>query len=146
MSMVERAAAFFDEGYNCSQAILATYGPALGLPRDLALRLADSFGGGISGLGETCGAVSGALMVIGLQNGRLEAQDIEAKDRTREAGQEFVKRFEARNGSIMCRALLACDISTPEGLARAREEGLFAARCPALVRSAAEILEGIIQD
>lgn len=51
---------------NCAQAILSTYCEAFGLERNLALRLAQGFGGGMAHMGKTCGAVTGAYMVLGL--------------------------------------------------------------------------------
>jgi len=59
-------------------------------------------------------------------------------------GREFVNRFEARNGSIMCKELLGCDISTPEGMKIIEDKKLFETLCPKLVQDAAEIIEQIL--
>jgi C_GCAxxG_C_C family probable redox protein len=95
-------------------------------------------------MGETCGAVTGAFMVIGLKYGKARDEDDGARDRTYELVGEFVARFKDRHGSIVCRELLGCDLSNPEGLTTAREKGLFETLCPHLVRDAAEILEEIL--
>jgi hypothetical protein len=75
MSDVERATSMFAAGFSCSQSVLGAYAEQHGLPRELALGLADAFGGGLGGLGRTCGAVTGAIMVIGLARGRRVADD-----------------------------------------------------------------------
>jgi len=96
-------------------------------------------------LGETCGAVTGAFMVIGLKCGQTEdADDKERKKKTYKLVNEFVEKFNARNGSINCTELLRCDLSTPEGLTRAKEQNLFTTRCPKFVQDAAEILEELL--
>jgi len=116
----------------------------MGMERDVALKTAQSFGGGMAQMGQTCGAVTGAFMVIGLKYGRTRADDDEAKRRTYALVREFVEQFKARNGTILCRELLGCDISTPEGNRAAKEKGLFSTVCPGFVRDAVGILEKIL--
>ena len=77
MSNIEKTVARFEKGLNCSQAIVATYGPPLGLERDSALKVAAAFGGGMGHLGRTCGAISGALMVIGLHCSKRDCSNDE---------------------------------------------------------------------
>lgn len=144
MCKVERAVKYFEDGFSCSQSILAAYCEAYGLDREIAFKLADPFGAGMRGLSETCGAVTGSLMVIGLKYGRSQADDIPAKEKAAELAQEFVKRFKARHGAIWCKELLGHDISIPEQHDLAEELGLFETKCPNFVRDAAEILEQIL--
>lgn len=134
----------FGEGFNCAQAILSTYGVAFGLQRETALRTAAAFGAGMGLRGEVCGAVTGALMVIGLRHGYTETTDKGAKGRTYELVRDLTGRFQTTHGTILCRELLGCDLSTAEGMATARREGYFTERCPRFVRTAAEILEGFL--
>jgi C_GCAxxG_C_C family probable redox protein len=144
-SPVARAADCFEEGFSCSQAVLCAYASQFGLDRELALRLSGAFGGGMARMGATCGAVTGAMMVIGLKYGKIKPGDDEAKENTYALVQEFVDRFRQRNGSILCRELLGYDISTPGGREQIEETGVSATRCPALVRDAAEIVEQILE-
>ena len=144
MSKVNRAVAIFKEGYSCSQAILSTYGPQLGLEREVALKVASAFGGGMGRMGKTCGAVTGALMVIGLKHGLVELTDPKTKETTYALVREFMKRFIARNGSVECKVLLGCDLSTPEGIRTAKDKNLVSTICPKMVQQAAEILEDLI--
>ena len=145
MNRVERAVSCFKEGFSCSQAMLSTYGPQLGLNHELALKVSGAFGGGMARMGETCGAVTGAFMVIGLKYGKTKVEDEQAKERAYSLVREFVDRFKSRNGSIVCRELLGCDISTPEGSDLAKEKNLFATLCPKFVQDAAEIIEQILE-
>ena len=138
MERVEEAVSSFREGFSCAEAIVSTYGPLFGLDRDVAKRAAGGLGGGMGGMGETCGAVSGACIVIGLKHGRIRADDLESKKTTYALVNALVKRFRARNGSIVCRDILGCDVSTPEGKEKAR------ARCPRIVQDSAEILEELL--
>jgi len=145
MNRVERAVSCFKEGFSCSQAMLSTYGPQLGLNHELALKVSGAFGGGMARMGETCGAVTGAFMVIGLKYGKTKVEDEQTKEKTYSLVREFVDRFKFRNGSIVCRELLGCDISTPEGRDLAKEKNLFTTLCPKFVQDAAEIIEQILE-
>ena len=81
MNQKEQAVACFAQTFNCAQAILSTYGLQLGLERELALRVAGAFGAGMGRMGETCGAVTGAFMLIGLKYGKTRPEDNERKER-----------------------------------------------------------------
>jgi C_GCAxxG_C_C family probable redox protein len=135
----ERATELFQKGYNCAQSVIGAYAAELGVPEEIALRMAAGFGGGLGRCGEACGAVTGGVMVVGLRSGSAEAGPV-AKHRAYEATQVFIEAFRARNGAITCRDLLGVDIGDQEAYQRAREEGRFKSICPDLVRSAAELL------
>ena len=144
MDKVKQSVLCFKEGFSCSQAVFATYAVDMGMDREKALKIAQAFGGGMGHMGETCGAVAGAFMVIGLKYGRTRLDDDAAKLKTYALVQEFTREFKARNGTIVCRELLGCDIGTPDGERIAKEEKLFSTLCPRFVRDAAEILEEIL--
>jgi C_GCAxxG_C_C family probable redox protein len=137
---VDLARARFDAGFSCSQSVFAAFAPDLGLDADAALRVAAAFGGGMGRTGGTCGAVTGALMALGLKYGSAVA-DKAAKEQTYAHVREFMARFEARHDATTCAQLLGVSIATPEGQAAAREANLFKTVCPGLVESAAAILE-----
>ena len=144
MTNVEDALSLFKKGFRCSQAILSTYGIQFGLDQELALKLASPFGAGMGSLGNTCGAVTGAFMVIGLKYGNSKVGEMKKKEKAYEITKEFVEKFKSRNGTIMCKDLLNCDISTFEGRNKAIEEKLFIEICPKFVRDSAEILEELL--
>jgi C_GCAxxG_C_C family probable redox protein len=146
MGNVEEAWSNFEAGFSCSQSIVAAFGPEMGLERTMALRVAAALGGGLARSGETCGAASGALVVIGLKYGRIEADDEEAKERAYRIGGEFLERFKSRAGSTVCRELLGYDVSDPEQRQLGKEKGISTSICPRLVQDAAEILEQILQE
>ena len=134
----------FQEGFSCSQAVLSAFSDAFDLELNLALKISQPFGGGIAHRGDVCGAVSGALMVIGLEYGRTQADDIPSRDRTYTAVTTFIEKFEGFFGSIICKELLGMDLSTEEGHKKAEDEGLFETLCPKFVRHAAELVEHLI--
>jgi C_GCAxxG_C_C family probable redox protein len=143
MNKIEEAVSCFKSGYSCSQAITATYGPDQGMPRELALRVASGFGGGM-GTADTCGAVTGALMILGLHLAGANAQAPTARASAKAAAVQYAEMFKARRGTVMCRDLLGCDISTAQGIECARKQGLFARVCPKVVHDAAELLEELL--
>lgn len=146
MSHVDDALACFAEGFNCAQAMLATYGPLHGLDREACLRIASGFGGGMGRSGQTCGAVTGAIMALGSLSGYTEAADLETKNRCYSLVREFMKRFLARHGTVNCNELLGVDMGTQAGYAEAMARNTHTDVCPAFVRSAAEILEELARD
>lgn len=144
MDEVEHAVSCFEDGFSCSQAVLSAYGERFGLNREMALKVSGAFGGGMGHLGETCGTVTGAFMLIGLEYGKTRAEDEQRREKAHSLVKEFAREFKSRNGSIICRELLGCDISTSEGMKFAEENDLFSTRCPKFVRDAAEIIEQIL--
>jgi C_GCAxxG_C_C family probable redox protein len=140
VELKERAVAEFAGGWNCAQAVLCAAAPSLGLDREIALRTAGGFGGGMGRLGEVCGAVTGAFMAIGVVHGKCREGDNEARERTYALVNELAGRFKERHGSLLCRELIGCDLATAEGRRLAAERSVHASVCPALVGSAAELL------
>ncbi len=86
----------FLKSMNCSQAILETYAPALGMSVEVARRVSAALAGGM-GMGAECGALTGALLVIGLKYGKTQDTDQKADQETFKRVTEFVKEFQARN-------------------------------------------------
>lgn len=134
------AAEIFNSGFNCSQSVLAAFCESYELDRNTALKAACGLGGGCRS-GEICGAVSGAVITIGLKHGFNQPGDTETKANCYAKTEEFLNAFKTKNGSILCRELLGCDISTAEGMAQARSKNLFKTTCVDMVKSAASILE-----
>ncbi len=144
MNRIENAVDCFNDGYVCSQAILTAFGPEFGLDRETALRVAGMMGGGISKMGEMCGAVTGAIMVLGLKYGKVTEFDEEKKEKGYEAVAEFIRLFRERRKDVSCRGLLGHDISTPEGEKYLEDNLYFDKVCPDIVKDAAEVLEEVL--
>jgi len=137
----EAAVNCFSRSFNCSQAVFSTFAPQFGMDEKTALKLASPFGGGIACRGEICGAVSGALLTLGLARG---ADTPAGKEEIYRLSQEFMRRFEEKHGTLLCRELIGCDIRTPAGYQAAAEKRVFVTICPALVREAAEITQALL--
>ena len=145
MNKTDKALELFSNNFNCSQAVLTAFAPDFGLDEKLALKLGTSFGGGARN-GEMCGAVSGALMVLGLKYGHFDSADNEQKSGAYEIAVEYTKRFKEANGSIVCRDLLGYDLTKPDEMACIKEKNLFGDVCPKAIKSAVEILESVLAD
>jgi C_GCAxxG_C_C family probable redox protein len=141
LNNIEQAVSYYKQGFLCAQAIFSTYSPQMDLDSELALKIASPFGAGIARFGKTCGAVTGALMVIGLRYGWTKVGKFKQKETTYEIAKEFITKFKERNITTSCKKLLNCDISTPEGRNYAYDHKLFIEICPKFVQDSAEIIE-----
>jgi len=133
----------FAQGFSCSQAVFSAYASRFGFDDETALKLASPFGGGIARQGYVCGAVTGALMALGLQTG---SASLETKNEAYKIPEEFVKRFEERYSTILCRQLIEYDLSKPDELQTARESGVFKTKCPEIVKEAAELVSEFLDE
>jgi len=145
MNHADAAAAVFSQGLSCSQAVFSTYATEYGLDKNAASKIASGFGGGMGRMAQTCGAVTGAYMVIGLKYGAASVDRV-AKEKTYRLVREFAEKFKAKNGALVCKTLLGCDISTPEGFEKMTKLGLHEKVCTKLVRDACEILDELLRE
>lgn len=143
-SRIETAVQRFADGCNCAQAVFTTYAPLFGVEETAALRIATSFGGGMGHLQEVCGVVTGAFLVIGACCGMEKYPDAKAKDRTYQLVYDLGKRFAARHGTLRCRDLLGCDLSTEEGRALNKAQNNKELKCMEYVRTACRLLEEML--
>jgi C_GCAxxG_C_C family probable redox protein len=143
---VEEVVKTHADGFSCAQALLAVYGPELGVDRETALKVAGGFGGGMGRMAGTCGAVTGAFMVIGLIHSMTKKGDLQQKELSYETIRQFAEKFRGRNGTLVCRELMGVDVSTPEGFAESKEKKIARTICPKYIRDAAEILEEMLAD
>lgn len=134
----------FMQGIDCSQVVTGAFADKMQLSEEQARKVAACFGGGMM-CGETCGAVTGALMVIGMVYGHSRENDQEQKNIMAAKTAEFKQLFAGKYSSCMCRELLGHDISKPGELDKVMEEGLMFDFCPQLVEYTIEILEKVLQ-
>jgi C_GCAxxG_C_C family probable redox protein len=145
MTRTENAGLWFADTFNCSQAVLASFGEDNGLTEDQCLRIACAFGGGMGRRQMTCGAVTGALMALGLHFGRAADDPYDKSVLTYEKSNVFFAEFIKRNGSLCCRELLlGLDMNDPADQEKIREQDLFRTACAKYVRDAVEITEHIL--
>lgn len=134
----EEARAFFRQGYNCSQSVLLAFSDLTGLDDETSVKVGAGLGGGVSRMREVCGAVSAMAVVCGF---------IECKS-TYALVQQLASEFRSRNGSVVCRDLLALKSSgwqTPERSARTPE--FYSSRpCERMVMDSAGIIAGYLFD
>ncbi|MFC2152050.1 C-GCAxxG-C-C family protein [Bacteroidota bacterium] len=144
MKRSEKALNYFFDGFNCAQSVIASFTDILNIDKEVALRMASGFGGGMGRMQETCGAVTGAFMVIGFLRGKYKEGDDEAKEITNNLIQEFSQKFTQKLGSINCKALIQHDLNTEEGRNQAEKEDVFYKKCSNFVKEAVDLLEEIL--
>ena len=136
----DRAESLFRRGFSCSQSVLMAFAPGLGIEERQAALVAAAFGGGMGRQGLTCGALAGALMVLGLKHGHGIAEDGAAKDALYARVQALAARFEQQHGASTCRELTGVNMLDPTERQAASERGVFTTLCPQLVRTAATLV------
>jgi len=135
----------FIGGQFCSQAVLSAFCDDLDLTPAMALKIASGFGGGMGRLGETCGAVTGAFIALGLHDWQSESASVAEKNKVSDQVREFAARFKEKHGSIVCRDLPGYDISQPQGAQEAADKGVFVSVCRPAVEDAVKILEQMLE-
>lgn len=142
---VKRAIELFNSGYNCAQATLCAFHDIIDADEKLLKRVASDFGGGMSGTRETCGAVTGMLMALGLIRGYDDVTDTEHKQRLYAEGRSLIEDFTAEFSTVTC-AELSGNIarSFKEKPHELVGEGLFRP-CTAFVAYAAALLDAHIR-
>ncbi len=144
MTQKEEAEGLFAGGFNCAQSLLVAYGATLGINRDAALKLASAFGAGIARSGQMCGAVTGALMVIGLKFGAANSWNKVQKAKVHSKAAKFIKRFKNIHGDTDCCKLIGLDLDTEMGRKEAKRKKVLETRCVNFVQDAAEILDKMV--
>ena len=103
---VNRAVDNFMQGYGCCQSVLAAFCDLYGMDETLALKVAAGFGGGVGRLRMMCGAVSGLVMLVGLDCGQTVGSDREGKSACYKVVQDLLAQSQAENGSLICADLV----------------------------------------
>lgn len=134
-----KAVDMFLSGYNCTQSVLTILYEHIPTEEKTTLipRIASGFGGGIGLCGSVCGSLTGSIMAVGVKYGSNESGEGNNVKAYTKSWQLF-KQFEKQHGSVICRELIKYDLSKPEELAKARQEGVFEKRCVKFVASAVE--------
>ena len=140
---VERAVENFMAGYGCCQSVVAAFADLYGLDDILAKKVAAGFGGGVGRLRMMCGAVSGIVMLIGLDCGQTEGGDREGKSACYKVVQELLAQSKQENGSLICAEILGIQgyqKAVCSFVASERTADYYKSRpCAAKVESAARI-------
>ena len=131
-------------GFNCSQLVTKYFSEKLNYDENLAAGMALAFGGGMGRTQKTCGAVTGAYMVIGVYNDRINISQNEKKLAAYEMLQNFNEKFTEMNGTTNCYELLGVDLKTEEGQKEFNEKQLSENICQKCVRDSIQILNEMI--
>lgn len=142
---VEQVATDFQTGFDCSQVVADYFAEEMGLSVEEARKVSACFGGGC-GRGGTCGAVVGAMMVLGMKYGQYDADHMEQKEVMAQKQGAFFDAFSKEYGSSLCRDLLGHDISQPGGFDKVLEEGTMMTLCPRIVRDTIRMTETILKE
>ena len=129
---IKKASEYYTNGHYCSQAVLGAFCEEYGFDKETAFKISCGLNSGAR-CAEICGAVTGAILVIGLKYGS-------SKEICNLKTEEFIRHFKENNESVVCCDLLGCDISTPEGKEYALSKNLFTTQCLELVEKAAQLL------
>jgi C_GCAxxG_C_C family probable redox protein len=130
--IVQKASDYFVNGLYCSQAVLGAFCEKYGMDTKTAFKISCGLNSGCR-CAEICGAVSGAILVIGLKHG-------DSINNCNSETEKYIKTFIENNGEIICRKILNCDIFTPDGKEKAINENLFKTTCLEMVVNASQIL------
>jgi C_GCAxxG_C_C family probable redox protein len=131
----------FLKGFNCSQTVFVAFAKDVGLKEKDILKLSTGFGAGMGRMQNTCGAVTGAFMVIGYLNGKYKEDDDELKEKTYNFIQEFTSDFKKENDTINCFELMGFDFKDKDEMEKAVEKELFKEKCLKYVLDAVDIIE-----
>lgn len=143
MERSEQAKELFLEGNNCAQSVLLSFADEYGYSKELALKISAGFGGGMGKTQETCGAVSGAIMVLGIREGEKASDNDELKSGAYGSTKELISKFTDEFQTTSCRELTGCDFNTDSGNEKFKSEGVMEKICAPCVKRAVEIVESI---
>ena len=136
----------FRSGMNCAQSVVTAYADLLKFDPDLAAGLSCGFGGGMGRLQQTCGALTGAFMVLGIHNSRLYTDRAELKNVTYTQVRKINEKFRQRQGTTDCRSLLGCDLQTDEGMQYHKDTNQSKMICEKCIAASIELLDEIVGD
>lgn len=141
----EKAIESFQSGLNCAQSVVTAFSDEMGFDKALAGSLSCGFGGGMGRLQETCGAVTGAFMVLGFYNSLKFTDNAERKNSTYSMVQQLSHEFKKLHGATDCRSLLNCDLRTEEGQRMHIEEHQSKLICEKCIADAVIILKKMME-
>jgi C_GCAxxG_C_C family probable redox protein len=141
---VEIAIRSFNADLNCAQSVMTAYMEEFNIDPEIALSVSCGFGGGMGRLQETCGAVTGAFMVLGIHNCKKYTDNKDRKEKTYAMIQEFSDKFKSLHGTMDCRLLLNCDLRTEEGQRYVKENKLHETICEKCVSDSIRLIEELV--
>ena len=141
---VEQSKELFLQGYNCAQAIAGGFSEEVGLNRETAVKIASSFGGGMGGMREVCGALTGAFVILGIKYGYIDPVDATAKANHYKLVKDTADKFKEKWGTILCRDLMKRLAEEKDALLGDKPKEYKSRPCLIIVEDVAKILEEIL--
>lgn len=145
MTKSEIAREYFKNSFNCSQSVLCAFAPESGISEEASMKIACAFGAGIARQQLTCGAVTGALMVLGLKFGKGLNDNDSKKLFTYEKSLALMNEFKKKHKSVACRDLLD-GLDMISDIDKIKSLNLFEKKCSMYVNDAVLITEELLKD
>jgi C_GCAxxG_C_C family probable redox protein len=148
VSLEEEAVRYSQDGYNCAESVLLTFLNSWSkyFRMGVTSAAATAFGGGMGRMGHTCGALSGGLIVIGLDIGRTDGNDDEGKKEAYSEARKLLQCFQERWGALTCRELTQCDLSTQDGFEKYRRQRIHETKCTEIIKETVKMVTTILQE
>lgn len=143
--IILEARAIFDSGFNCCQAVFTPFALEMGIDEQTSLKISSGFAAGLCYHGETCGAVIGAHMVLGLMEGYSEPDNQVTREKIKSLIEKFRKEFVSKHGSTKCGELLGTSPASEAGIAYLKENGIFEKNCPIFVADSVNIIQQLLE-
>jgi C_GCAxxG_C_C family probable redox protein len=140
----DKAIESFRAGLNCAQSVVSSYSDTLNFDNKLALKLSCGFGAGMGRLQETCGAVTGAFMILGIYNCNKYSDNKERKNETYSMVQKYNHEFKKINGTTNCMSLIKCDLNTEEGQKFLHDNNLHETICEKCISDSVKIVNKLL--
>lgn len=140
---LQAALHYADNGFLCSEAVLLSLSEAVGVKSKLIPRIATGFGAGIARSGNICGALSGAIMGLGVSFGRDEVSSATVSKYW--FSNEFVESFKKEFGTLRCPVLLGLDLDDPEDYEIFRKKNLWEKKCKPIIKKSVELAYKILE-
>jgi len=139
--LAQKAARYFEDHYNCAESVILAGQELLGANRRIPFSVGTTLGAGIARQGMMCGAITGALILVGLAHGRSSPQEKDMYERAMVTAGEILERFRREHGSLACRELVGLDLNDPSERQRFNDDPERRERCKSFVKTAARLLE-----
>jgi C_GCAxxG_C_C family probable redox protein len=139
------AIADLEKGFNCAQSVFRQFSKEHGVPETVSLKIASGFGGGLR-MAKTCGAVSGAIMALGLMFGYDNVENQDDKERMNEITLQFLNDFKNKFKTTDCKDLLGIDVTIPGNRQIAYESGVIGRMCPDCIITAIDLISKVVKN
>lgn len=136
---------YFNDGLNCAQSVLCSFKAEIDVPESELQKISAGFGGGMAKLQQTCGAVTGSYMVVGLMDKTLIPNDSNSREKTNILLQEFDYEFKRIHKSTQCSDLLGINLLSEDGKVQFEELNLRENVCERCIEDAVTLIESKMQ-